>query len=309
MHTRTRLAPAIVFSLAAVHLALLLADTNFEAFRTLLSCTFCLGLLARITFGYILNPTIYQWIGQERKGLSVKQVGTYESSRKLTCYMTEIAGNLGIVAYLGFFTLDSYAEAIQTAGILYLGSVLPYVHHYFWEDASLKLIYTIEAYQLTRRVVAACAIVFFDNLWQSESMPGKFDAYPNQTLVIPIVPCIIMTFLRLGLGYLWYGPLFSRVWLASIREFKRDKKFPRNPENEMPYLLLGGFTCGTIQSFLLLPLQRQMDMMSIPLALKMGYTLFFFYVLPTVSVDMWEGTSLVLFKFYNVYIIVALPQS
>jgi hypothetical protein len=293
MHTRTRLAPAIVFSLATVHLALLLADTNFEAFRTLFSSTVALTLLGWVTFEYLLNPTIYKWIGQERKGLSVKQVRTYESSRKLTSYVTDIAGNLGIVAYLGFFTLDSYAEAIQTAGILYLGSVLPNVHHYFWEECSIKLIYTIEIYQLTRRVVAACAIVFFDNLWKAESMPGKYDAYPDKILVIPIVPCIVMTVLRFGLGFLWYGPIFSRVWLASIREFKRDKKFPRDFEKDMPYLLLGGFVCGTIQSFLLLPLQRQMDMMSIPQALKMGYTLFFFYVLPTVSVDMWEGTSII----------------
>lgn len=291
MHTRTRLAPAIVFSLAAVHLALLLSDSDFEAFRTLASATVLLILFGHVTFGYLLNPIIYEWIGQERGGLSVKQVKKLESARQITSYMTDIAGNLGIVAFLGAtFSLDSYAEAIRTAGLLYLGSVLPNVHHYFWEERSLKLIYTVETFQFVRRVVAACALVFFSNAW-NEKLPGKYDAYPNNALIIPIVPCIIMAFLRLGLGFLWYGPLLGyRVWLPAIREFKRDKKFPRDAEKDMSYLLPGGFVCGMIQNCLLLPLQAQIGATSsLAQALKSGYTLFFFYVLPTVSVDMWEG--------------------
>jgi len=293
MHTRAKLAPAIVFSLAAVHLALLLSDTEFEAFRTLVAATLTLNLLGYITFGYLLNPTWYKWIGQERGGLSVQQVRKIEASRMVTSLLTDIAGNLGILAFVGStFALHSYTQAIRTAGLLYAGSILPNVHHYFWEERSLKLIYTVETYQFARRVLAACILVFFSQVW-SETLPGKVEAYPSNTLVIPIVPCVVMSLLRFGLGFLWYGPLLgTRVWLPSIREFKRDKKFPnqKSAEQEMPYLLAGGFVCGQIQNALLLPLQAQMGATSLSNALKLGYTLFFFFVLPTVSTDMWEGT-------------------
>lgn len=293
MHTKTQLAPAIVFSLAAVHLALLLSDTEFEgAFRTLITATFTLNLLGYATFGYLLNPVWYKWVGQERGGLSIKQVRKCESSRMVTNFVTDIAGNLGILAFLGStYSLPSYTQAIRTAGLLYLGSVLPNVHHYFWEDRSLKLVYTVETYQFVRRVVAACALVFYSQAW-NEVLPGTVDAYPSNTLVIPIIPCLIMSVLRFGLGFLWYGPLMgTRVWLPSIREFKRDKKFPdqAEAEKEMPWLLAGGFVCGAIQNALLLPLQAQMGATSLSGALKLGYTLFFFFVLPSVSSDMWEG--------------------
>lgn len=103
-----------------------------------------------------------------------------------------------------------------------------------------------------------------------------------------------MSVLRFGLGFLWYGPILgTRVWLPSIREFKRDKSFSKDAlQSEMNSLLAGGFVCGQMQNCLLLPLQAQMGSnTSLASALKLGYTLFFFYVLPTVSVDMWEGTS------------------
>ena len=293
MHNKPQIAPAVVFSLAAVHLALLLSDQDFEAFRMLTTATLTLNLLGYITFGCLLNAIWCKWIGQERGGLSVEQVRKSESSRMATNFVTDITGNIGILAFLGStFSLNSYQQAIRTSGLLYLGSVLPNVHHYFWEDRNLKLIFVVEIYQLVRRLVAACAVVFFSQMW-NETLPGNINAYPSNTLVIPIAPCVIMSVLRFALGFLWYGPLLGhRVWLPSIREFKNDPKFPKEQEakKDMPYLLFGGFVCGQIQNALLLPLQAEMNATSsLADALKLGYTLFFFYVLPTVSADIWEG--------------------
>lgn len=176
--TRTELAPAIVFILALVHLTLLLSDSEFEAFRTLLSSTLVLIASGCITFGYLLSPVLYTWIGQERGGLSAQQVQEYGSfSRIITTYMSDQFGNLGILAFLGCtFSLVSYEQAIRTAALLYLGAVLPNAHHYFWEDRSLNLVCVEEAYQLVRRVAAACALVYFSLLW-NETLPGTIEAF------------------------------------------------------------------------------------------------------------------------------------
>lgn len=310
IHARAELAPVFVISLALIHIALLLSDTDYTpaCFRPLAFSTLTLILLSRLVRGYLLNPWLYQWIGQERGGLSVKQVKKYSSTARLvTNYVVDFAGNVGICALLAStFVLDSYNQAIRTSVLLYVGLVLPNVHHYFWEDRNWKLILTIELYQLLRRVVGACALVYFAGICK-ESLPGTIDAFPTNALTIPIIPCLFMVMLRFILGFLWYGPLFGRVWLQAMRQWKRDKSFPNGKmaNAQMPYLLACGFVCGLIQSFCMLELQSEMGVaFSLEESLKTAYTLYFFFVLPTLSVDLWENKPYQLcFVNYSLYLV------
>lgn len=160
-------------------------------------------------------------------------------------------------------------------------------------------------YGLAHRILGACALVFFASFF-GESLSSDGAVIFQETLVIPVRPVVLNTVLRFLSAGLWFGPLFGfPVWLPAMRDFLRNPKFPET-EGDMPMLMVIGVICGILSSFILMQLQASTvnAKESFGQAMKFGFQLWFFYILPNANVDCWEGKPYALsFVNYSLYLV------
>uniref|UniRef100_A0A7S1UWM5 Uncharacterized protein n=1 Tax=Grammatophora oceanica TaxID=210454 RepID=A0A7S1UWM5_9STRA len=266
-------------------------NNDFQAPFALGATTVTLAGLDLVLFKYIISPTWYQWVCNERNGLAVEKFMGAPTDRVLANILKELTGSIALSAWLGCtFRMTSVGEACWICFILYLGSVLPNIHHYMWEGRRTPLLAFSELHQCLRRLVAAAGMVVFANLFD-ETLNGK-QYVPFAFPQISIVAVVIMTVFRFFLGMIWYGPLFGEsIWLPAMQEWLGDPTFPSEESNsDIPKLLGAGIVCGLLSTVVLLAVQVQTGWESDARgALSMAGQLFAFFVLPTISVDGWEG--------------------
>jgi hypothetical protein len=270
-----------------------------------MSGTLCLNVLGYVMFDLLLYPYYYRWVGQERGGLSVTQIKNDDPPSRMSLnFCVEICGHLGMLLYVGSrYLLSSYRQAILTSTFLYVATVLPRIHHFLWEKRTWKLIVVVEIYQLLRRIVAACALRYFSQ-WANESLEGTiifevqdFVIHLDDDIAPFLIPLITMTIVRFVLAFLWYGPtLFVKPWVNALRQFKRNDKFLSQDNNvNMPLLVIIGIFCGLFQNIFLIKLQTKLEATeNLEVAVRSGFYLWFFFLLPSASTDLWEGKPIAL---------------
>lgn len=305
MSPSIRIDHVAIVLVSSIGITFLVLAHDLQAPQSLVATTILLMAFGFFNYGYLMDPTWHQWVCNERGNMSVIDFKNCPVDDMISNLLVDVAGNVATTAFMACtFQMTTINQAAQAAFFLYMGAILPNFHHYLWEGRATPLLGYIHLYGLAHRILGACALVFFASFF-GESLPSASAVTFQETLVIPVRPVALNAVLRFLSAGLWFGPLFGfRVWLPAMRDFLRNPKFPET-QGDMPKLMVIGVACGILSSFILMQLQASTDgKESFGQAMKFGFQLWFFYILPNVSVDCWEGKPYALsFVNYSLYLV------
>jgi hypothetical protein len=122
------------------------------------------------------------------------------------------------------------------------------------------------------------------------------------------VAVLVAAAANMGLGFLWYGPLFGEMWKKEMGFTNESMKaMPLTPLRAMAGGLVGALLMSYVLSHLLVFASDYLATSGLPAGLSAGFWLWLGFALPiTAGAFLWEGKSWRLWALNAGYFLVAL---
>src|SRR3989344_4058291 len=111
---------------------------------------------------------------------------------------------------------------------------------------------------------------------------------------VNFIAVIVAAIAAMVLGFLWYGPLFGRLWIRLSNFTQKDMEKAKAKGMGKTYLI--SFIAGIVMSFVLARLLQWTTTATMTAALQLGFWVWLGFIAPVIlGAVLWEGKSVQLY--------------